>query len=973
VTAGSWHRILLALLLVTLALPSRAPTADQDKGTAMPFAEELKSLTQGLAEAAGSRRQAMERLQHEVEFAVMLKDLYPAQRTAWERLILKAARIVQQAVARPGPLDIDAAVAQAEAVLAPIGKEAKTLTVHCVGHAHIDMNWMWSWPETVSVTHDTFQTMLRLMQEYPEFTFSQSQVSVYEAMQRYSPEVFAGIKKRVAEGRWEPTASTWVEGDKNMASGEIMCRHLLYTKRWLRDNLGLPLDAVKIDWECDTFGHAHTVPGILRRAGTTRYYHHRGGVGLRLYWWQGKDGSRVLAYDDAPYGYNGSIGPHLGRVAVDFARATGVKHVLWVYGVGDHGGGPTRRAIQAIRDLDTWPIFPRVITSTTDRYFDTVEPLAKNAPVVDQELNFVFRGCYTSESNVKQANRLCENACVEAEQAALIARGIAGMRYPSAQMAEAWQRTMFNQFHDILPGSGVADTYRYAQGEMQHVLATTNSIRTRALRALAAQVDTSSLAGRSPEAGPGLGAGVGEGAWYGQTSSLGAGSSEVEPLLVFNPCPWPQDQVVRAKLWNRPWAHDRLVVTAPGGKPVRAQVLHRGNYWGHDFVEIAFPARELPAMGYRVYAVREAAQPVPAEGVSVSGWVMENEHLRVEVDPASGALTHLVDKRTGYDLVPAGKRLGLLQVLREVPHGMTAWEIGQIADTTNLDQGGQADVLARGPYLASIRTRHRYGDSRLDLVVSLAAGADRVEFILDTHWLERGTNERGVPMLKAAFPVAAQDAKATYEIPAGYIAREKDGQDVPALTWGDLTGKGVGSGTPARVGLSLLNDSKYGYDASGDTIRLTLLRSSYDPDPLPEIGDHQIRFTVVPHLGAWDASAATRAGYAMNHPLSVVATDAHKGRLSQEQSFLGLMQSNVMLMGAKKAEDSEALIIRLYEVEGRRTRARVAIDSALAQPDAPAVETDLLERPTKGSTAAMKGGVLSVTIPPFGIVTVKVG
>ena len=961
----------------TLAAPAQvaqAPAATLPEGkeeSIMSLAEDLGKALQELGEGAGQRRKCLERFQAEVQFARQLAASRP-ERAQWERLLVRALKVVKEAVGRPGPLDIEGAVGQAEALLAPLGAAAKQYTVHCVGHAHIDMNWMWSWPETVSVTHDTFATMDRLMAEFPDFTFAQSQASVYEAMQRYSPEVFAALKKRVAEGRWEVIAATWVEGDKNLASGEIMCRHLLYTKRWLRDNLGLPLEAVKIDWECDTFGHAHTVPGLLRQAGVTRYYHHRAGVGRRLYWWQGKDGARVLAYDDAPYGYNGSIGPHLGQVALDFERATGLRDVLWIYGVGDHGGGPTRQAILTIREINSWPIFPKVRMSTTDQYFTLVERQADKLPVIDQELNFVFRGCYSSQSNVKTANRLCENACVEAEGVALLARAAAGFTYPKADLAQAWRMTMFNQFHDILPGSGVRDTYQYAQGLMQETLAITQSVRTRALGALARQADTGWLAGRSREPGPGLGAGVGDGAWYGQTSKLGAGAAAVEPMLVYNPSPWGRAELVRAKIWNREWAQNRLVVVGPQGGPVAAQVVDRGDYWGHRFVEVAFPAAGLPAMGYRVYGIKQAPEPLPAGGVSVSGWTMENERLRLEVEPASGAIIHLVDKKTGYDLVPPGRRLGLLQVLQEAPHGMTAWEIGQILHTTDLAQDGRASVTDRGPYLARIETAHRYHDSTLRLAISLAAGGDRVEMELDADWLERGTPQVGVPMLKVAFPVAAADATASYEIPAGYITRRQDGQDVPALTWADLTGAGQGAKAPARVGLAVLNQDKYGYDAQGEVLRLTLIRSSYDPDPLPEMGRHLIRFALVPHVGAWDPARATRAGFDYNHPLSVVATDAHKGRLPAEQSFLQVSPGNVMIMGTKQAEDSGALVIRLYEVLGRRTKAQVRIDPSLAGPTARAVQTDLLERPTKTNTAAMQDGVLTVSLPAYGVVTVKV-
>jgi len=727
-----------------------------------------------------------------------------------------------------------------------------------------------------------------------------------------------------------------------------------------------------MDWECDTFGHAHTLPSILSRGGVRRYYFHRCGAGHRLFWWQSPDGSRVMGFDDGGIGYNGAIAPFMARYAVEFERQTGLKDMMYVYGVGDHGGGPTRQAIQAALDMNTWPIWPKIHLGTTDDFFAVAEAKAKDLPVVNAELQYTFRGCYTSQSNIKFANRMSENALEEAEAVALVARGVVNFPYPADSLHEAWRHAMFNQFHDILPGSGVHATYEYAQGLFQEVVTRTGIVRTRGLRALAGAVNTASLAEATANTGPGLGGGVGEGAWWGGVSTLGAGAAEREPFLVFNPNPWARTEVIEAKVWNRDLPHNQIVVRDDAGDATPGQVVGHGHYWGHNFITIVFPAREVPGLGYRTYTIGRSAELPQAKGA----WAdregrLENEFFAVQVEQTSGAIISLVDKRTGYEFVPPGRRIGLLQFVTEAPHGMTAWEIGQILECRDLTDGATIRAAAMGPHRASIAASRAHRDSKFTLTISLAAGVPRVDFTLQADWREWGSPEKGVPMLRVSMPLMVEDGQARFEVPCGHVERAADGGEVPALKWADLSGTALGGSE--KVGACLLNDSKYGCAVSRDEINLTLIRGTYDPDPLPELGSHTIRFALVPHGGDFKASEATRMGYEFNHPFTVAATDLHEGPLAASHGFATLETPNVMLSGLKKAEDSEALIVRLYEMEGRKTEARVRLDAALAKPGSPAVETDLLEQPLEKSTARMEGDTVVVTIPAHGIATVQVG
>lgn len=963
----------------------------------MDFAKRLDNLYSDFSQLERGVPHFMNRLRAEMDFAAKFADLFPDKKDKWRKLIIKAGEHVKDVLDRAGAVDFENLVCEAEKIMEPIGKEAKTYTAHCCGHAHIDMNWMWPWQETVSVSHDTFSTVDRLMDEFPDFKFSQSQASTYIAMEEFCPEVFEAIKKRIADGRWEPTASMWVEGDKNMASGEILCRHMLYTRRYFKERFGLPYDAVKIDWECDTFGHAHTLPGILNRGGVTRYYFHRTGPQQWLYWWKAPDGSKVLGYRDK-LGYNGAIVPEVIPWIVDYAKETGLKDWMFMYGVGDHGGGPTRGDLMRAAQLDSWPIFPTIKLSTTDAFFSIVEKQAGHLHVVDGELNFVFEGCYTSQSNIKRANRVSENILPEVEALSLVANAAAGTPYPSKQLLKAWRMAMFNQFHDILPGSGVHATYEYAQGLFQETQAIAGAVRTNALRKIAAQIDTCKATGLQPPTGicgacigDCTGAGAGDPGIAGGVSAYAVGAVNAEPVVIFNQLGFPRSDVVYTKVWNKDFPHDRISVRDEKGSVTRGQVVGQGGYWGHNFITVAFPAKDVPATGYKVYTIDREATPVSAEGVRViqsagagsggyegtlQGWDpvaqvrMENEFLSVEIDPPSGAIRHLIDKATGYDFVPEGQLLGVLEHVHEISKGMTSWVIGKIDRVNVLSQDGDFNVGQQGPHRATVITRRRVGDSTVSVEIGLNAGSRMVDFTVQAHWVEIGTPEKGIPQIRIAFPTRVSDPKATYEIPFGSIRRPANGQEVPALRWADLSGDRVGA--KGACGITMVNADKYGHNADQNTLRLTLLRSSFDPDPIPETGDHTIRLAIIPHDGMVSVSDAVRAGAAFGLPMNVASTDIHKGKLPPSRGFAEVLTPNVILASIKKAEDSDAVIVRVYEVEGKDTEARVRLTD-LVKPGTPARQVDLMEQPLPKLKAKMEGDVLGVKVPAYGIASVMVG
>jgi len=972
------------------------------------YPAQFTEITQTLQQHLDRRAQQLERIQAQLAFADRLCAAHPDRATEWRPLILEAGRIVQAGV--EANRDPDAVIAQAEAVLSPIGDVAKSYTLLCISHAHIDMNWMWGWPETVAVVNDTFETMLALLREFPGFIFTQDQASTYAIAEQYNPALFAQIQQRVREGRWEITASQWVEGDKNMASGESLSRHLLYTRRYVQEKFGLAPEDVQVDFEPDTFGHPATLPTILARGGVKYYYHCRGSHGPHLYWWIGPDGSRVLAFNDIqwymPLARNLTVTPVVADPVVEFAQTTGLQQMPVLYGVGDHGGGPTRADLRRLIEMDAWPVFPKFTFSTLHNFFRTAEAALEagmaRVPEITGERNRVFTGCYTSQARQKWANRRGENLLYTAEAAAVLGARLADVPYPQANLETAWRKLLFDQFHDILPGSGVRDTRHYTLGHAQETQAAAALATTNALRALAARVDTNALrrafttdatrAYKDAVESGRAGAGVGNASGTGGASAFGAAHLSDRAFLIFNPLPTPRTEVVEVKLWDTQLDPQHLIVTGHGAEAQRVQVLDKGGYWAHDYLTVAFPV-ELPALGYRAVCISDRAaefgllptepgDPWAGQGgswrmIEPPDYTLENEYLKVTLDPASGGLVSLYDKQTGREWIPEGEAAGVFQYALEANNGMTAWVIGDFLQQTDLLDGGVLKRVQTGPYVNTFRwtrTIGKRGDSRdttLELDITVRQGVPRVEFRLRVDWREIGDKERGIPHLRVRFPLAVDSAPAStrprYEIPFGSLVRNLvNGEEVVAQRWADVA-------EADGQGVALVNTSKYGHSFDQGTLALTLLRASIDPDPLPDLGEHVIEYALVPHGAGWTAGASMQAGEALNLPPVVASCGFQDGDLPPALSLVAVEPANVRLTALKQAEDGDGLILRLVEVDGSATTARITFAPELLPEGAVAVEVDMMERPLSISLARVEEQTVVVELSALGITTVRIG
>ncbi|NLF01354.1 MAG: alpha-mannosidase [Anaerolineales bacterium] len=828
-----------------------------------------------------------------------------------------------------------ASVTAARSALEPFASLAKRYMVHLIAHSHIDMNWLWPWKDTVEVCRRDFTTMDALMEEFEEFRFSQSQASVYEATETHFPELFERIRNRVAEGRWDVTASTWVEGDLNMAAGETIARHLLHTRRYMLQRFGIePL----ICWEPDTFGHIATMPQFLRKSGIRYYYFCRAGRNYPLFWWEGLDGSRVLAVQD-PKGYNGVITPsEVGESLAIFAKPYDITCGLFLYGAGDHGGAATRRDIEAARAIDAAPFVPHARPSTTSAFYQQALAEAQDLPVVRGEMNTVFEGCYTSHGDIKRLNRDGENALLTAEAAATLAAIVAGAPYPADVLAQAWRTVCFHQFHDILCGCAIGVAYREAAERMGEALDAARRTTASALQTIAEATH--------PVGEPG------------------------PVVTVFNPLAWERDDVVRvplAQLGDR--APQALVDEAGRRLPVQVS----GD-------ELVFVAEQLPALGVRVYRPTDELADGPCACMAdPERRVIENGLLRLRVHAASGALDGLVDLETGRDLVGpyfgwsadnkghAGQ-INRMQILWEQPHSMSAWNIGDITRVEHLVSGAEVRVVEQGPVRAAIEVRRRFLNSNLVQRIVLYRRLRRIDFETEIDWHERGSAHADAPMLRVTFAPFLGQTRATFEVPFAGLERPADGREVPALRWSDISEIENGP-SDGRYGVSLLNDGKYGHQAHGNTLGLTLVRASYEPDNNPDEGLHHFTYSLYPHVGDWQQAGTVRQATQLNQPVAVAVSSGGTGRLPTALTGLRCEPDSVVVSALKLAEDQpdqgRALIVRVYEPIGSAAKALLR----LAWPVARAEEVDLIERRIADLPVGAEG--IALQMEPYEFKTVK--
>jgi alpha-mannosidase len=787
-----------------------------------------------------------------------------------------AARLVPEELVEVEGGPLAAALDEMAAALSPVAAKVAALSVHLVGHSHIDMNWLWTWPDTVEVIKRDFRSVLSMMDDYPEMRFTHSQPATYVVIRDEEPALFEKVLGHIASGRWEPATMQWVEGDTNMASSEATARHALEGVSFAREELHTEPHVFLAP---DTFGHAGNLPQVTAGAGTRVYYHHRCNPGHATgtiwpaYWWEGQDGTRLLAVSTPTY--NGHItAGDLAKTVISLGTEHGLTSALYFYGVGDHGGGPTRESLDVLRRLQKQPLLPRAECSTLQAYAADVVASGAPLPVHRGESSTTFEGCYTTHADTKRFNREGENLLQTAD--ALTA--LAGVDERST-LDVAWRTVLFNQFHDIFDGSAIAEVYRDQAVDHAAVVEAAGAATDAALAVLHDGLPAGCVAVTNPHA------------W-----------ACAEPVLVTATGDGP------------------LAAVADDGEVLSTQAT-AGGVW---FVP------EVPGFSTRTFRF-EAAEAAPADLVvrdfeaGKRRWIdVETPLLRARVRTESGIITSLVDRRTGRQLVPRGLvdfrpelALGVLQLQDERHHDMSSWDIREVHTEQSLLTGAVTTVVEKGPLRVVLEVVHTVRSSTITERITFHRDLARVDFDVDVDWQEPGDKEVGVPDLKVSFNTTTRRPQAWFETPFGAVERAPDGMEVPALRWAAIVGE--------EGGIAVVNTDKHGYDALGTRLRLTLVRTAYDPDAASDIGRHHTSFSLLPVAGDWRGARLTQLAAGRNQPLVAREVGAPAGATS----LLGPWQPTVtdgpvVASALKLARRGSGRVLRLYESTGVAASTEIA-------------------------------------------------
>jgi alpha-mannosidase len=755
---------------------------------------------------------------------------------------------------------------------------SKRKVLHMIGNAHLDPVWLWRWPEGFEAARATFRSALDRMDEDPDFVFTSSQAAVYQWIERGDPELFERIKQRVREGRWRIVGGWWMQTDCNIPGGESLVRQGLYGQRYFMEKLGV---TATVGYNVDSFGHNVMIPQILKKSGMDSYVFMRPGphenahIPGRLFGWESPDGSRVLTYQ-IPESY-ASWGDYteskIRRAAEEMEK---YPEMMDFYGVGNHGGGPTRENIERVRRLQEDESLPELRFSSPDQFFQSAAKYDLDLPVWRDEMQHHASGCYAAHSEIKKNNRQIEHLLEAAEKFSVVAHELTGLEYPHEDLTHAWQALLFNQFHDIMAGTSIHEAYEDARDLHGLARQIAHEAITFSTGAISAQMDTS---------GDGI------------------------PIVVFSPHSWTRADFCECELHG---CGPEISLVDESGDPVPCQVLDPSAVISGGRPRIIFPV-EVDPIGRRLYRAlpAEAAQENP---LTVSETTLENERLRVETDRATGRIARIFDKERGIEVLSGSSSANV------IADPSDTWSHGVFRFKDVIGDFGKAEmeVIETGPVRAAIRATSRWNESVLVQTYRLYAGGAFVESLCEVDWREHRK------MLKLAFPAEVSNPVATYEIQYGHIRRPADGDEEPGLTWVDVSDD--------EGGLCLVNDAKYSYDVEGSTIGLTVLRSPvyahHDPRKLDPNGRYayidqglqEFRYRLFPHSGAWQDALPHRLGCELNSPLIAVVASQHPGSAQAKGAFLAVGAENVIVSVIKRAEDGDGIILRAFETHGQATR-----------------------------------------------------
>ncbi len=794
-------------------------------------------------------------------------------------------------------------------------------TIQLLGHAHLDMAWLWEVAETWLAAERTFRSSLSLQQSFPDLTFCHSTPALYEWMEIHQPDVFAGICEQVRAGKWEIVGGMWIEPDLNLISGESIARQIIYGQQYNRSRFG---ELTRVAWLPDTFGFCGQLPQLLKQGGIDYFvtqkflWNDTNQFPHQLFWWESPDGSQVLSLMSSAIGEG--IDPlKMMDYACGWQTNTGINESLYLFGIGDHGGGPTRDMLELADRWSQSDVFPDLEFTTAVKYLDKLASRADSQlfPVWKDELYLEFhRGCFTTHADQKRSNRQCEDLLYQAELWSSIACIVGQQEYSDAlklQIETAWKQTLFNQFHDIIPGTAIEPVYVTANEGWADVERATTQIISDALGEICDRIifPTPPIEGAIP-------------------------------IVIFNALNWKRTEVVRYPL--DPTTDPRLLrevgdLAARQVFDADGNLLASQSSTGH----ILFIATNLPSVGYRLFWLAHTQlNPLPGgvpvgrgeytsaapqsatETLASSDFIFKNQFVEVEINPQTGDIASIYD-RINHRHILTATGANQLQAFQDAGQYWDAWNIDPKYAEKQLppSQLRSIEWIENGAIRQCIRVARELAGCEFTQDYVLDAHSPILRIKTSVDWQTEHV------LIKANFPFNLTADIYTAETACGAIDRptqpetaiEKAKWELPMHRWVDLTDNS------GEYGVNILNDCKYGFDAGTDYLRLTLLRSPKWPDPTADRGYHEFTYAIYPHSDTWQAAQTVRKGLELNSPLQMVKVGdggtggpgdgETEGSLAMNNSFIDLQAENLVLMAFKPSETIDRLwILRCYECHG---------------------------------------------------------
>jgi alpha-mannosidase len=835
----------------------------------------------------------------ELRKAIMLIDFYETDLSVFKAGLLEAQKYLYLNVYNSNKFQIEG-------------------HLNMIGHSHLDLVYQWDYDEFLRKIGRTHSTVLNMMKEFPDYLFCQSQLKLYEDLKSFYPEIYESMKNRISEGRWEVIGGMYVEPDCNLISGESLIRQL-------QIGLGITKDEFNksstVCWLPDVFGNAWFIPQILKKVGIKYFITNKPVIWNdtnefphNTFWWEGPDGSRILTHLPATH-----FGTNINSDVMlmnwnEYKQKTVCEEAIYNYGYGDGRGGPNRKDVLTSRRYKKCPGMPKSELVHGEDAFKNIAKKVTNIPVWKDEIYLeTHRGTYTTQARLKKNNRRSEILFRKAEAFSALA-SLDGSVYPSEKLLEGWKLILKNQFHDILPGSHIRKAYNDSIKDYDKIFEIGESVFNSAIKNLVPMKERS------------------------------------QTIAVFNTLVWERNDCVEFTV-DATGIKNPIVVDLNGNE-VPSQIIKTEE----DEITLIAAVENIPSSGYKVYKVVEGrsefTSPFTASETSI-----ENKFFKIDF-AEDGSISSIFDKYNKKELIIPKGRGNRFQMFEDVPGKYAAWDIVPTYKDKEflIPAVEETKIIENGSVRLVLSQKRNFYKSRIEQRIVIYRNLPKIDFITDIDWTERDR------LLKVGFPVEVNSMRAAYDISYGYIERpthENTSWDaakfeVSAHMWVDLS--------EGDYGVSLLNDCKYGYDISGNQMRLTLLKGSQFPDPEADLGHHSFTYSFFPHKGDWRTAETPKRAWELNSKLAAFSV-SNTGET--EKSYMHIDGDHVMFSALKVTEKGDGLLIRVYEDQNSRGSVTISLDRAILD----AVECDLLENEI--GKAEVKNGKLVFDIKPYEIKTFK--